>query len=365
MKPLIPILVVATTSLAVASVQFAQQASSQRKRADAELQLRLKQDARVAELERNQARLERDLALARQQGSTAAPPVAMTSQRPAGTRPPPAFGLIAGAGDSGGTPPSPPFEVRPGRGPLDSPAGRNFMRSRMKNQIRRLYGDVGEALGLSAEKSNQLLNLIADQQTRDIVFGRPGIPDGKTPQQNFQEQQQKNQDEIKALIGADKVDEWAAYQKSLPQRAELGQVRDQLEQSGYPMTDSQRTEMLAAITEESQRLPRPTFSQGIPPEESMAQMNQWQNEYSKALLDRAKSVLTADQYNTYKEYQDWQTEMRANLPRMGNGGGAGVVMRGVQSVGGPVAGPVVNFAVAAPMPAAPSPPPQPAQNQRK
>jgi hypothetical protein len=361
MKPLIPILVVATTSLAVASVQFAQQASAQRKRADSELQLRQKQDARVAELERNLARLERELTVAREREPTPAPAVAASSRRPSG--PPPAFGLVASAGDSAGAPPPPPrpFEVRPGRGPLDSPAGRNFMRSRVKNQIRRLYGDAGEALGLSQEKSSQLLDLIADQQTRNMGFNRANIPDGKTPQQYFQEQQQKNQDEIRTLIGPDKVDEWAAYQKSLPQRAELGQVRDQLDQAGYPMTDSQRTEMLAAITEESQRLPRPTPSQGIAPEESMAQMNQWQNEYSKALLDRAKSVLTADQYNTYKEYQDWQAEMRANLPRIPNGGPGNVIIRNVQSVNGPVGGPVVNFAVAVPTPA----PPPPVQNQRK
>ena len=45
MKPLIPILIVATTSLAVASVQFARQSSSQRERADSEMALRQKQDA--------------------------------------------------------------------------------------------------------------------------------------------------------------------------------------------------------------------------------------------------------------------------------------------------------------------------------
>ena len=358
MKPLIPILVVATTSLAVASVQFAQQASAQRKRADAELQLRQKQDARVAGLERNLARLERELA-AREQGATSAPSLAMGSLRPSGPRPP-AFGAPSAAGDAVGAPP--PFEMRPGRGPLDSPAGLNFMRSRVKNQIRRLYGDVGQALGLSTEKGNQLLDLLADQQTRNLGIRRPNVPDGQTPQQYFQDQQQKNQDEIKALIGADKTDSWVAYQKSLPQRAELGQVRDQLEQAGTPMTDSQRTDMLAAITEESQRLPRPAFSQGIPPEETMAQLNQWQTEYNKALLDRAKSVLTSEQYTAYKEYQDWQSEMRANIPRGPNGTPPGVALRSFQSVNGTaVGGPVVNFSMAVPA----APPPPPTQTQRK
>ena len=82
-------------------------------------------------------------------------------------------------------------------------------------------------------------------------------------------------------------------------------------------------------------------------------------ELTSALLDRAKSVLTADQYNACKEYQDWQSEMRANLPRMPNGApGGGVVMRSVQPINGASGGPLVNFGFITPAP-------PPAQNQRK
>ncbi|MEJ0034599.1 MAG: hypothetical protein WDO68_00715 [Gammaproteobacteria bacterium] len=356
MKPLIPILVVATTSLAVASVQFAQQSSAQRKRADTELQARQKQDARVVELERNQARLERELMMMRQ-GSAVAAAGAMNPPRSPGGRPPGlgAFGATSTEPGAPGAPP--PFEMRGGRGPFDSPAGRNYMRTRFKTQIRRLYGDAGQAMGLSAEKGNQLLDLLADQQTRNMGGLRDKIPEGQTIQQYMQDQQKKNTEEINALIGSDKVDAWATYQKSLPQRAELGAVRDQLDQAGYPMTDSQRTDMLAAITEESQRLPRPTVSQGVPPEETAAQMNQWQTEYNKAVLDRAKQVLNTDQYSAYKEYQDWQTEVRSSMPRMS----PGVAVRGVQSNGVGV-GPSVSFTMAAPVQALP---PQPEQTPRK
>jgi hypothetical protein len=328
MKPLIPILVVATTSLAVASIQFAQQAATQRERAQAELQLRQKQDARVAELERNQARLERELALARR-GAGLVPADAADARRPAGPRSPASDRVAsADAGDAAGAPPFPPFAGR--RGALDSPAARNVMRSRMKNQVRRLYGDAGAALGLSQDKSNQLLDLLADQQARNMGFDRANVPEGQTPQQYFQAQQQKSQDEIQTLVGADKMADWATYQKSLPQRAELGQAMDQLDQAGYPMSDSQRTEMLAAITDESQRLPRPTLAQGVSPEETAAQMTQWQSDYSKALLDRAKSVLSTDQYNAYKDYQDLQTQMGGRFPPpMLNAGPGGAVFRNV------------------------------------
>jgi hypothetical protein len=335
MKPLIPVLVVATTSLAVASVQFHQQASAQRERANAEAGLRQKQEVRVAQLERNQARLERELMQARSAPATVAmappPPPRPNEQRPVA-------GAAAGVGVFGvignGAPgvAQPPVFNR-GPGSMQSPAARNFFRTRIKNSMRQMYADAGSAMGLSAEKSNQLLDLLADQQTRN--FGQPpAIPEGQTPQQYFQDQQKKNNEEIKALIGADKVDDWATFQKSLPDRAQLAQVGDQLEQSGVPMTESQRSEMLAAITEESQRLPRPTYTAGVPPEEMMAQSSQWQAEYDKALLDRAKQVLNTEQYNAYKDYQAWQAEMRNSMPRPFVGQGGRNELRMVAPAGG-------------------------------
>ena len=360
MKPLIPILIVATTSLAVASVQLAHQASTQRERADAEMALRQKQDSRVAQLERSQVRLERELEMARSAADAPAPVARDVppppGQRMGGGRADAAYALepVERAGP-------PPEVFRTGPRMMDSPAARNFMRTRMKMSIRRMYEDAGPALGLSPEKSKQLLDLLADQQTRTI--GPPNLADGQTIQQYMQDQQKKNNDEIKGLIGQDKADEWSAYQKSLPDRAQLGQVRDQLEQAGVPMTESQRTEMLAAITEETQRNPRPAYSPGVPQEETMAQMNQWQSDYDKALLDRAKQVLNTEQYAAYKEYQDWQSEMRSSM-RMLPGGSQGpmrmvgpgyAVSSATAGSNGLVAAPPsVSFA----LPAAPAPVPQ-------
>ena len=62
----------------------------------------------VAELERNQARLERELVMARVQGPTSTSPVAQASQGLSGPRPA-GLGVLAVAGESGaGAPPPPP-----------------------------------------------------------------------------------------------------------------------------------------------------------------------------------------------------------------------------------------------------------------
>jgi hypothetical protein len=357
MKPLIPILIVATTSLAVASVQFARQASAQRERADAEMVLRQKQDTRIADLERSQARLQRELALAQADSGDAPRVAAAVPER--GPPPPPRPNARLGGAFASLEPAQPGPPRSEFFGPrMESPAARNFMRTRLKGSLKRMYEDVGPALGLSQEKAGQLLDLLADQQSRSL--GRPPTTEDGQPVQDmqkyFRDQQLKNNAEINALIGQDKVDEWTAYQKSLPDRAQLNQVREQLDTAGVPMTDSQRTEMLTALSEERDRLPRPTYAAAIPPEEMATQYKQWQTDYDKAVTDRAKQVLTSEQFKSYKEYQDWQAEMRNGMPMLMPGGRAmrnGIVAVPVESSGATVVSGA--FYSVAPAPAPPEP----------
>ncbi len=168
MKPLIPILVVATTSLAVASVQFARQAATERARADTEMALRQKSEARVAELERAQHSVIAD------SGAGDDAPLAATLD----TRPPPGMGnrgkglpereaRVALSSD----PALPPPRELGNRVPrmMDSPAARKFMQSRAKSSLRRLYEDVGAAVGLSADKSRSAHR--AARRTTDAQHG--------------------------------------------------------------------------------------------------------------------------------------------------------------------------------------------------
>lgn len=354
MKPLIPILVVATTSLAVASVQFAQQASTQRKRADAEQAVRQQQQQRIAELEGEQARLQRELADAQSLAATRAAEVEFTDEPAAAKGAASTERSRVASAESGPRPVPPPF-MRGGRPPgFGSPAMQKMMRSRMKLNVRRMYEGVGPALGLSQDKANELMDLLADQQTRNV--GRPPDTDGKPMQEYMNEMQQKNQAEIAALIGQNKLDEWASFQKSLPDRSQLNQVREQLEASGAPMTDSQRTQMLAAMSEERDRLPRPVYSAGLPQQDFIAQQNQWQSDYDEALLQRAQQILTSEQYKSYKEYQGWQSEMRKSFTVLSTGranssGGAVVGMAapvGQNMLVAPAPGSAVAFGTAAP-----------------
>ena len=86
------------------------------------------------------------------------------------------------------------------------------------------------------------------------------------------------------------------------------------------------------------------------------QYKQWQTDYDKAVTDRAKQVLTSEQFKSYKEYQDWQAEMRNGMPMLGRPGlRNGIIAAPVESSGtAVVSGTFYNVA-----PALPAPPPPP------
>ncbi len=306
MKPLLPILIVVITALAVASVQFAQRASSEHARADAELALRQKQDVRIRELERARADLQRQLMAQNPQTATD------------GMRPPRPF-----FGPSAARSVSPEEERGAGMGPrpfmfrgppnLESPAARNFMRAQARSSVRRMYEDAGRELGLSADQTNKLIDLLTDQQTRGLGEHRDIPTDRAALQKMAQEMVQKNNADIAAIIGDDKLAQWDAYQKTLPERSQVEQMRQQLDSAGVPMTSDQRGQMVAALVDERQALPRPVAAQGATQEEAFAQQNAWQDEYDRAIQSRAKQVLSSEQFDRYREYQEWMTDMRKSV----------------------------------------------------
>jgi hypothetical protein len=344
MKTLTLILVVATTGLAVASVQFYRQMGAERTRADAEVALRHKQDARIRELEQAQANLQEQLFEAQRPRMDLAPPPAVATARPAAG--PPGVASRLERRDFAAT----TFGAvgRPMRGPMESEAGQRFMRTQMRGSIRRMYQDVGRELNLTQEQATKLMDLMADQQTRAFGERRQPPADRASAMQTYKEMQEQNNKEVAALIGESKMGEWKAYQESLPQRSQVDSVGQQLENAGVPMSAEQRSQLVAAMVEEAQANPRPTPVTGLAPEEAMKQMNDWQDAYDKSVSDRAKQVLNSEQYARYHDYTEWMTEMRKNASSFANG--RAVRFSSGAAVSAYPFGPPVNSVVVAPAP---------------
>jgi hypothetical protein len=320
MKALIPLLIVSTSALAVTTVQFAQRAGTERKRADDALAMSQKHEARIHELEKTQSTLQQRLLEAQQRApaslaDSAATPeqrrssqvIARTLQRAA---PPPITTLSrteSGAGVQWLTQPFSPLQ--------QSPAAQRYMRAQMKASMRRQYEDIGTALGLSQEQANKLIDVLTDPQSRMIADARKGPIDRATLMQAAADAKARTDAAVAAVIGQDKLPQWEQYQKTMPERMQASMVREELQRMGTPISDDQRVQLVDILIEQHQLNPRPEPQQGLPPEEMFQASTKWQDESDKAFLERARSVLTKEQYEQYRDYAEFQREMRNNAFR--------------------------------------------------
>jgi hypothetical protein len=281
------------------------QLRDERTHADQVLEQSRQLSARIAELEKERAELE-SLRLASGGSEIDA---AMTAGRSPDV--PPEAILASATPESRNSEPErfgPPAGASP-----RSEAMQKMMRAQLRANLKRMHADLAEKLGLSKDDANKLIDLMVDQQMAMMERGRQERGGNLTPEQRaaaFAEQQQKNQTEVVALIGADKAGEYEAYQESMPARQEVDMLARQLDSNDAGLSKEQRDRMVSALSEERKRVPAPKFSETTSREEYNQAMSTWQEDYNQRAASRASSILTSDQQTAYTEYQQWNKEMR-------------------------------------------------------
>lgn len=308
MKPSMLGLLIAAGAFGASTIYLAVQLDEERTRADEVAELSRKLHGRIAELERMQLDLE--------------------SLRAAGGGP----AIVGGPSKPGNPEPeasptsgAPAVEVRQvavtsgdgvGRGngpPERSEAMQRMMRTQMRANFKRVYADLDDKLGLTREDANKLIDLMVDQQMATTERARQDSTANLTPEQRsaaVTAQNEKNLAEISALIGAGKVDEYKAFQETVPARHEVEQLSRQLEANDATLTKDQRDRMVTALSEERKRVPQPKYSESVSREEYMKAMTAWQDDYNQRSATRAGSILTSDQQETYDEFQQLNKDMR-------------------------------------------------------
>lgn len=190
---------------------------------------------------------------------------------------------------------------------------RKMMRSQMRANFKRLNADIGDKLGLSPDDTNKLIDLMIDQQMSMADRGRQGRDLSLTPEQRtaaWTAQNEKNMNDITALIGPGKIDAYKAYQDTMPARQEVEMLSRQLEANDMVLSKVQRDRMITALAEERQRVPQPKLSESGSREEYLQAVSAWQEDYHQRTATRAGSILNGDQQTTYGEIQQWNKEMR-------------------------------------------------------
>jgi hypothetical protein len=196
--------------------------------------------------------------------------------------------------------------------PPPSEAFVKTMRSQVRANNKRIYADVGTALGLTKDEANKLIDLLTDQDTMGFEGARD-IADPDERHRLISESRRDAKAEIVDLIGAAKLQSLEEYQQTIPARHELEAISRQLDGVDSGLNEDQQKRLLAVLVEEHKRLPRPNGSDTSTPEAFAKAFADWQREYSDRVSSAASNILTSEQLSTYNAYQQWQREMREQM----------------------------------------------------
>lgn len=219
---------------------------------------------------------------------------------------------------------------------MQDPDYREAVRVQHRSNIGRQYPRLGSELGLTAEETEQLYDLLVDQQMRnneqtEVAWDTQGL-DPATQQQRQEKMQQqwaeiqrKNEAELAAQLGPGKLQAWKEYQSTLPARHQAEQLRTSLAGRGVPLSEDASRAVVKAYAEahkiemqEYANLAKANVAAGRPPATAMlgqvgptADMYERQFENAKKRNQRVLDALSP--YLTYEQREALQKEQEAEL----------------------------------------------------
>jgi hypothetical protein len=227
---------------------------------------------------------------------------------------------------------------------MEDPEYRAAMRTQQTLMLAQQYPDLAVAMNLAPEQAQQLIELLADQQSRNMFerppFGPDGAPDENAMrewQQQMQQRQRQNQDEVRQLLGDAGVEQWKEYQSTIGARQQVRQLRTLLDSSGLSLRQDQVQPLVNAIAAEQRAAAdvrgypnsfAGVASPGVAPRGQRGQMStndrltmqeqslQRTEQYNQRLHDAALPYLSSQQLKRFHDMLNTQVEMQRAQLRM-------------------------------------------------
>jgi hypothetical protein len=185
---------------------------------------------------------------------------------------------------------------------LKDPNMRNMMREQQKVMLKTMYDPLFKEMNLSPEDSDKLMTMMLDNQMSGMEKGMAllnGDADKETLRKEVAEDKKAYEAQLKEFLGDERYAQYDDFQKSLPDRMQMKQLKSQF--SDNPLTEDQSGQLLAMMKEERKRATaeNPTdatkdFSTVLS-EESMNKYLEQQEQINSRVLERASQILSPEQ----------------------------------------------------------------------
>ena len=202
----------------------------------------------------------------------------------------------------------------------------------MGPMIEKSYAGLFKQLSLTSEQSAGLKDLLQGKMLVAADLGM-SMMDGSLDAAKRAElgKQMKTDTEaydaqIKQFLGDDNYKAFEGYEKTMPDRMAVGQFSDQLAGSATPMSADQQQQLIQALNQErtsfkwttdySSKTPGDMDYASMFSEEKLNRFASEKEQFDQQFLDRAKAILTPEQYVAYEKHQATQREMQINAMKM-------------------------------------------------
>lgn len=224
---------------------------------------------------------------------------------------------------------------------MKDPAMREMMRSQQQSAIKMMYGGLLKQLNLTPEEKEKFMGILTDLQLKTIenaqgIFGNdPDAPDAAEKNQTIADLKKQADAEIKDLLGDERNQQFKDYQANLGERMQIDQLQTRLQTENVPLQDQQAAQLLEVMKFEKAAAPAPIPTdanenpanlKGLLTSETIDKQIQWMTDYNQRVLDRAAGFLTPEQLKSYREMQEQQAAMQQMGLKMAKemfGGGRG------------------------------------------
>ena len=204
---------------------------------------------------------------------------------------------------------------------MKDPNMREFMRAQQKVALKKMYGPLIADLNLPPEQAQKLNDLLLDQQMKTLERSQDMFKDGgidfKKAGEVAKDAEKESETAIQDLLGLEKFAEFQEYKKTMSERMQLGQFKEQMQEAGSPVGDEQAKAMFAIMKEERERYP-PAFDNAAAAKDpstifadgAMEKQIEWQEEVNRRVQERLGAVLSPEQLKAYAASQEQQLSMQ-------------------------------------------------------
>ena len=208
---------------------------------------------------------------------------------------------------------------------LDSPRMKKIFRQQRMLQLKQVYGDFAKERHFDSAQTGKFFELLTDRELSEVEEGMRFFNESDTearamPDPGFAGEKMGIDEQIRVVLGSANYDALKSYERTIPDRVVLAQIREQIDLAGAPLRDDQAKGLLLIMSDERARSSSTAFDPygegsvrdrlaALAENDNGEQYLNAQEDLQRRILNRVAAILSREQYEAFARFQEQQLEI--------------------------------------------------------